>query len=638
MVNNMSYNGQTQNLRQVNGTFQESTSTLNQMTSNQSFMGQPWSNNTNGIMQSSGDANYAQNITTNNMSYENQNFNGICEEIESFISKNDIDISNNNLVNLTKAIATCPVQVFVDKIASIKAENNCKDNLIEIKSYLVYTLSLNCGMRPKASQSKFGTRKTSMEVHDLSKVFHEECDTEKLKEYLINQSYVYSEPYETSKIPVKVQEHESINRMSKAMEVMRNEMRSEMRQLFELYKSIDTNYKDIAVQNQKLVQQLNHQTMKINENVTCRQLSTVEKSENYFTPVSKQSKKRKPDTNYDDVPIKETEKKIIKPRLLFSQTEKKQIDMPVKDTYSQMVKLSSVKKVKEKSKTPINQAPLKIKTKNVDNTKSLNPDLIERNKLYMEERPWNVAGQKKKKQSKATITGTGRFEDLKGFQGYNIRNHVYYVGKFDPQVGSDFIQKYISKLAVSSKIEELCTHIPSRKYRAYKVTIDKNSSERFCDPANWPAGVNVTRWNFPSKKLNREVTNPTITNRNAMESRLKKTSVPKDQRTIGDFWKPSIDWRNFNFGEKIDQLSVKQRNENEEKVVATTAPTSSSSGQNIEKQNNVDDVVVTSKKNTQEASGCEMDLGGPDTNAQTTNVTLTVTEDESTKDDGQTSA
>ena len=145
--------------------------------------------------------------------------------------------------------------------------------------------------------------------------------------------------------------------------------------------------------------------------------------------------------------------------------------------------------VQNQNKNPVNSN--NKKQLNIPNTKNIELNGVHRivNDSWITS---NGSKRHNKKSNKGMTIGTA-ISEIKSLQAIS-RPYVYYVGQFSMKTNADILKSYISKFAKVISIEELSTHISSRYFRSFKVTVESYSSSEILKSENWPGGVKVSRW------------------------------------------------------------------------------------------------------------------------------------------------
>ena len=76
------------------------------------------------------------------------------------------------------------------------------------------------------------------------------------------------------------------------------------------------------------------------------------------------------------------------------------------------------------------------------------------------------------------------------------RRFHFCVGNVDTSASAKDIQEHVSKFIQKiNSVDEI--QIKSKKHKLFKVCVDDTYESLMLNPANWPSGIRIKRFNFP---------------------------------------------------------------------------------------------------------------------------------------------
>ena len=133
---------------------------------------------------------------------------------------------------------------------------------------------------------------------------------------------------------------------------------------------------------------------------------------------------------------------------------------------------------------------------------------------------WITVGKRQKGKNlnnKRTIVGSA-LSEVNGLNATS-KSFSYYTGQWNPKVDPQKVYALVSSFARIINMIELSPNIPNRYYRAFKITVDSNYARAMTNEANWPAGIQVSRWDKRNQKRDKKTrTNLPVNNKAALRS------------------------------------------------------------------------------------------------------------------------
>ena len=98
----------------------------------------------------------------------------------------------------------------------------------------------------------------------------------------------------------------------------------------------------------------------------------------------------------------------------------------------------------------------------------------------------------------------------------------YHIGHWAMSVTPEYLRAYVNSFARGVKITELNTHIPNRKFRSFKASVDSIYHSDMLNPEHWPKGISVFRWYERTTAVDRQKPLPAVATLSSLDNLSKK--------------------------------------------------------------------------------------------------------------------